>query len=62
MTDSPPAKRNKIKWNEFVGHSKVAGMDIDKAKFSSEAREIGSRLYLTFFASKGVMPARFTIN
>jgi hypothetical protein len=48
MTDSPPAKRNKIKWNEFVGHSKVAGVDIDKAKFSSEAREIGSRLYLAF--------------
>ena len=38
-------KRNKIKWSEFVEHSKVAGVDMDKAKFSSEAREVGSKLY-----------------
>ena len=38
-------KRNKIKWNEFVEHSKVAGVDMDKAMFSSETREIGSKLY-----------------
>ena len=31
-------KRNKIKWPEFVEHSKVVGVDMDKAKFSSEAR------------------------
>ena len=38
-------QRNNIKWSDFVEHSKVAGVDMDKAKFSSEAREIGSKLY-----------------
>ena len=40
-------KRRKqvIKWHQLVEHSKLAGVDMENATFSSQAREIGSRLY-----------------